>query len=281
MRWTAQPPLGRLRLRRGAQPLSERLRPRHGALPPLLRLRLRRGALRYAEHSWPVTPGAYLLQGRFRCDRPGCPTISCHPALQDWERDASDRLEQVQLWWRRQPHAVLLATGYAFDVLEVPARLGLRALCTLRLRGAAAAPGAGQLRGPVAVTPTGRWMFLVRPGDALRPELADSLDVLQHGRGSWIPAPPTVLPEGPVRWAVSPEQIRWQLPHSYAVQRLILDAREAAAPVPRLPRPRTAPAGPTPGTGVPAAPAAPPRVPIVVPAPVSVPRQVSTLRRAL
>lgn len=287
MRWTVQPLTGRLRLRLGAQPLSghphaqplsARLRLRLGARPQLSRLRLRRSALRYAEHGWPVTPGAYLLDGRFRCGRPGCPTSTCHPALEGWEHDTSDQLEQVRNWWRQRPHAVLLATGQAFDVLEVPARLGLRALCTLRMRGAAAAPGQGQLRGPVAVTPTGRWMFLVRPGDALRPELADSLDVLQHGHRSWIPAPPTVLPQGAVRWAISPQQVRWHLPHSYAVQQLLLDARETVMPAPRLPRPRTAPVGPAPAANSPA----PPRnVPVTVPTTISVPRQVSTLRRAL
>ncbi|WJK43553.1 bifunctional DNA primase/polymerase [Solwaraspora sp. WMMA2056] len=241
--------------------------------PSFGRLRLRRAALRYAAHGWPVTPGAVLCKGRFRCDRLSCPILGCHPAQETWERDASDRPDRVSAWWRTRPHPVLLATGHAFDVLDVPARLGLRVLCTLRLRGGAAMPGQGQLRGPVAVTPTGRWMFLVRPGDTLRPELDDSLDVIQHGSGSWIPAPPTLLPEGPVRWAVGPQEVGWYLPHSYAVQQLVVDARELAAPavpVPRLPRPRTAPAG---------AVTAPP--PVAAHVPVAVPRQVSTLRRAL
>ncbi|MDG4765045.1 bifunctional DNA primase/polymerase [Solwaraspora sp. WMMD406] len=241
--------------------------------PPFVRLRLRRGALHYAAHGWPVTPGAYLKDGRFCCDRPGCPTASCHPALESWERSASDRPDRVSSWWRRQPHAVLLATGYAFDVLEMPARLGLRVLCTVRLRGGAAAPGHGQLRGPVAVTPTGRWMFLVRPGDALRPELAESLDVIQHGHGSWIPAPPTLLPEGAVRWAVRPEEVRWQVPDSYAVQRIVVDARESATSPRRLPHPRSAPIESVPAVSL--------AQRVAVPATVPVPRQVSTLRRAM
>ncbi|MFY1637214.1 bifunctional DNA primase/polymerase [Solwaraspora sp. WMMB335] len=254
--------------------------------PPFVRLRLRRGALRYATHGWPVTPGAYLHQGRFRCDRPGCPTTGCHPALADWQRSATDCRVQVGTWWREHPHAVLLATGHAFDVLDVPARLGLRTLCTLRLRGGAAAPGRGRLHGPVAVTPTGRWMFLVRPSDALRPELADSLDVVRHGIGSWIPAPPTLLAEGPVRWAVSPAQVQWQLPDSYAVQQVVNEAREATTsprPRPRLPQPRTAPADATPADGAPAEPV--PVAPLAgggaFPTATGVPRQTSTLRRAL
>jgi hypothetical protein len=78
------------------------------------------------------------------------------------------------------------------------------------------------VRGPVLVTPTGRWMFLVRPGDPLRPELEHCFHVVRHGPGSWVPAPPTRLPEGPVRWAVAPEQARWQLPDSYLVQNTLV-----------------------------------------------------------
>jgi hypothetical protein len=84
--------------------------------------------------------------------------------------------------------------------------------------------GADDLRGPVAVTPTGRWMFLVRPGDPLRPELEGSLDVVRHGHGSWIPTPPTRTVEGRVQWSVSPEQVRWLLPESSAVQDMLVAA---------------------------------------------------------
>jgi hypothetical protein len=93
-------------------------------------------------------------------------------------------------------------------------------------------------------------MFLVRPGADLRPELGSCLDVLRHGRGSWIPAAPSRTPEGPVRWAVSPEQTGWHLPESAAVQAMLLDALETLG---RRPQPAVA---------------------------VSVPRQMSTARRA-
>jgi hypothetical protein len=115
---------------------------------------------------------------------------------------------------------VLLATGYAFDVLEVPAHLGA-AVASPRWIGTSEGR---QTRGPVAVAPTGRWMFLVRPGEPLRPELSSRLDVVRHGHGSWIPAPPTRLLEGPVRWQVSPEETDWRLPEPHPVQRLLVDA---------------------------------------------------------
>lgn len=209
--------------------------------PPLLdRLLLRRAALRYAAHGWAVTPGACLTGHRFACERPGCPIMACHPATASWADDASADPARVAYWWRRRPHTVLLATGGRFDVLEVPAAVGVRVLGTARLHAGVLGDQQPDVRGPVAVTPAGRWMFLVRPGAALRPELAGSLDVIRHGRGSWIPVAPTRTPDGPVRWAVAPQQVHWRLPDPVAVQAMLVDAIGAlgrpVAPVPAVPR---------------------------------------------
>src|SRR4051794_29219652 len=106
------------------------------------RLRLRRAALRYAAHGWPVTPGAWLSGHRFACGRPGCPIMTCHPALESWEDSASTDPGRVAEWWRRRPHSVLLATGWKFDALEVPAALGLRVLGAARLHGSLLGDGA-------------------------------------------------------------------------------------------------------------------------------------------
>jgi hypothetical protein len=194
------------------------------------RLRLRRFAGRYAARGWAVVPGACLIRRSFVCGRPGCPTTGCHPALEQWERAASDDPVQVANWWRHQPHGLLLITGRAFDVIEVPAYLGRRMLDVVRTRPGAAAAGPTRFHGPVAVTPAGRWMFLVRPGDPLRPELEHCLYVLRHGPGSWIPAPPTRLPEGTVRWTVAPAEIGWRLPDSYALQEILVDTLRAIGP---------------------------------------------------
>ncbi|MBQ1075922.1 bifunctional DNA primase/polymerase [Micromonospora sp. C31] len=196
--------------------------PRVVQLSPLERVRLRRVAVRYALHGWDVTPGACLARSRFVCGRAGCPTVGCHPALENWEQAASADPARVATWWRTRPHGVLLPTGRAFDVLEVPTHLGRHVLDAVRTHPA----GVG-VRGPVLVTPTGRWMFLVRPGDPLRPELDHCFHAVRHGPGSWIPAPPTRLPEGTVRWAVAPEQARWQLPDSYLVQNALIEALRA------------------------------------------------------
>ncbi|BCL13152.1 MULTISPECIES: bifunctional DNA primase/polymerase [Micromonospora] len=195
--------------------------PRVVHLSPLERVRLRRIAVRYAMHGWEVTPGACLARSRFVCGRAGCPTVGCHPALENWELAASTDPARVATWWHNRPHGVLLPTGRAFDVLEVPSYLGQHVL------DAISDHPADRSRGPVAVTPTGRWMFLVLPGDPLRPELDHCFHVVRHGVGSWIPAPPTRLPEGPVRWALAPEQARWRLPDSYLVQKVMVDALRA------------------------------------------------------
>lgn len=222
-----------------------KVRPPFTHLAPLDRVRLRRVAIRYAAHGWPVTPGACLTRHRFVCGRAGCPTTGCHPACADWEQSASTDPVRVASWWRDRPHTVLLPTGLAFDVVEVPAYLGRHVLHAARARSGPARSGAPRGTGPVAVTPNGRWMFLVRPGDPLRPELEHCLYILRHGVGSWMPAPPTRLPEGVVRWVVSPEETRWRLPDSYVVQQLLADALRtlhrapsAGAPTTRLPSPR-------------------------------------------
>jgi len=140
---------------------------------------------------------------------PLCPTVSCHPATDHWEKLAASDLSEVERWWADVPYSVLLATGYLFDVIEAPARLAVPAI----RRGTV---------GPVAVTPDGRWMFLVAPGDSLRPEFAAHLDVVLHGPGSWVPAPPTRTPLGRVRWEVHPAVTGWRLPDPYAVQATLL-----------------------------------------------------------
>jgi hypothetical protein len=204
--------------------------------PPFTRLALRRAAVRYADHHWDVVPGAWLDGSRFACERPGCPTTSCHPALERWEQAATADPGRVGSWWRRHPHTVLLATGRAVDALEVPTHLGRQVLEAARLHAGVVGPGRLQVWGPVLATPTGRWIFLVRPGDPLRPELDNSLDVVRHGDGSWLPAPPTRMAEGRVRWVVAPDEVAWRLPDSYAIQRMLVDALSVRMPVAPLPR---------------------------------------------
>jgi hypothetical protein len=186
---------------------------RSGQTPQAVhRVVLRRAAHRYASHGWDVVPGACLMGDRFQCAQPGCPTLACHPALSDWERAATTDPHHIARWWRREHHGVLLATGRAFDVLELAGTVGGQIV--------------NLVRGPVAVAPPERWMFLVRAGGSLRPELADHPAVVLHQHGSWIPAPPTRLANGRVRWEIAPHHCDWLLPDPYAVQLALVRAIE-------------------------------------------------------
>ena len=112
-------------------------------------------------------------------------------------------------WWRNTPHSVLLATGDMFDVIEVSEQVGVAAAKDVRT-------------GPVAVSPDGRWMFLVAPRTSLRPELGARLDAVLHGPGSWIPAPPTRTPLGRIRWDVRPAAVGWRIPESRTLQQALV-----------------------------------------------------------
>jgi hypothetical protein len=167
-------------------------------------MRLHHAAQTFADHGWEVTPGGYFNGKRMACDRPTCWATSCHPLLPDWETSTS-----IGEWWQEKPHSVLLPTGRGFEAIEVPALVGssVRGIC-----------------GPVMITPNGHWIFLVRGGAPLLPELAECTDIVHHGAGSWVPAPPTLLPEGSVRWHLSPRQVGWMLPESREVQTALLSA---------------------------------------------------------
>jgi hypothetical protein len=174
----------------------------------MARSTLRRAAQRYADRGWRVVPGAALEHDRYVCG-PLCPTVACHPAVDAWEDAASYESADVDGWWAHSAFSVLLATGYTFDAIEVPAHIGAVAARSATL-------------GPIVVTPSQRWMFLIEPGDQLRPELSAQLDVVLHGPGSWIPAPPTRTPAGRIRWEIHPAVTSWRLPNPYAVQKLLV-----------------------------------------------------------
>lgn len=175
------------------------------------RLRLSRAAQKYVAHGWPVIVGSRLCGDRFSCG-PGCQTVSCHPLScrpGDPVAPALRRPTDIEAKWRESPYSVLLSTGDRFDVVDVPAHIGALAVD---------AP-----LGPVAVTPVGRWMFFVRPGAPLRPELACLSDVVLHSEGSWVPAPPVRSPKGRVRWIVTPGESKWRVPNAERVQAMLVE----------------------------------------------------------
>jgi hypothetical protein len=90
---------------------------------------------------------------------------------------------------------LLLATGTALDIVEVPAAVGRRVCAQLREAGLAV---------PVAATPTGTWWFPVTPDATLPAELRDRPDVVLHTDGAAVLAPPSETPDGWVHWRVAP-----------------------------------------------------------------------------
>lgn len=90
---------------------------------------------------------------------------------------------------------LLLATGTALDVVEVPAVVGRQVCAQLRAAGLAV---------PVAATPTGSWWFPVEVGVTLPAALRDRADVVVHTDGAAVLAPPSETPDGWVHWRVAP-----------------------------------------------------------------------------
>ena len=175
---------------------------------------LRAEALGFADHGWAVVPGTFP-QGDGWTGRSGAPQTGPTPLLDDWGVRASTDQAQITEWWTGLPYSILLPTGLTLDVVEVPATVGRRAAAVLRELGVPV---------PMAATPTGEWLFPVRPGEPLRPDLAGRAGIVLHGRGSWFVAPPSTFPQGSVHWRVSPSACSWVLPDPYLVQDALAEA---------------------------------------------------------
>jgi Bifunctional DNA primase/polymerase, N-terminal len=188
------------------------------------RAELKASALGMAGHGWPLLPGTYWQSDRWTgvADAPRTGPAAVPPG---GVAEATDDPAAIDAWWTERPYSVLLATGSVVDVLEVSALVGRRVCAMLREVGMVV---------PVAATPVGRWWFVVRAGEALRPELASRPDLMLHGRGAWVAAPPSQGPQGVVHWRVSPTACDWHLPESYDLQAVVLDALgpRGAVPVP-------------------------------------------------
>ncbi len=132
-------------------------------------------AVEFAELGWPVCAGAIaprtdsarhrvpamVARGQPRssgsgracsCDRIGCPAPGAHPVSAAWQIEASSDPAEVSRWWRDRPDAsIILVTGRVFDVLDVPARVGLLALERMGRSPA--------VTGPVALSADNRALF--------------------------------------------------------------------------------------------------------------------------
>ncbi|MFI6288837.1 bifunctional DNA primase/polymerase [Streptomyces sp. NPDC051018] len=155
---------------------------------------------------WSVVPGARAAGGACSCGAADCTAPGAHPLPFASGIPAGATLDEVTAAWSQVPGAaLLLPVGVAFDILDVAAPAGRRALVRLERMGLPP--------GPVSATPDGRCQFFVAPGAAAElPELlyrmgwddAD-LDLRCLGPGDHITAPPSDHAGlGPVSWLRPP-----------------------------------------------------------------------------
>ncbi|MGN9795138.1 bifunctional DNA primase/polymerase [Streptomyces sp. OZ13] len=155
---------------------------------------------------WAVVPGARAAAGKCSCGGAQCEAPGAHPLDFALEVPAGATLDEAGKAWADVPGAsLLLPVGRSFDILDVAAPAGRRALVRMERMGLPL--------GPVTVTPDGRCQFFVAPGAAAElPRLlyrmgwddAD-LDLRCLGPGDHITAPPSDHGGlGPVRWLRPP-----------------------------------------------------------------------------
>ena len=161
-----------------------------------------RHRLQRAAHSTPIIAGR-------SCPAPGC-AATASPATSSAARpsratrpcptgSATASLDPARIagWWQRTNYGVLLATGHSFDVLEVAGPIGWR------LAREARGPGRGGAPRTVDVPRARRRARSCR-------RWPSTPSVVLHRAGSWIPAPPTPLPTGTVRWLTRPAACDWE-----------------------------------------------------------------------
>jgi hypothetical protein len=113
------------------------------------------------------------------------------------------------------PTTLLLVTGTALDVFEVPAAVGRQVCAHLRDTGSVV---------PIAATPTGSWWFPVAPGAMLPAELRDVEGVVLHTAGAAVLAPPSEVPDGWVHWRVAPALTGYRVPEADTILYAAADA---------------------------------------------------------
>jgi Bifunctional DNA primase/polymerase, N-terminal len=179
---------------------------------------LRDAALGYASRGIPVLPlhhplphpsGPQTVTGdrlpaveraSCSCRDPGCGQVAKHPLgslVPHGVKDATCNRARILAWWTRHPQANIgLATGHAFDVLDIDGPSGARAIQEL------AATHGLQSFGPLVRTGGGGWHFYLAPTGLgnVQPQALEHVD--WRGRGGYVVAPPSRHASGhPYQWA--------------------------------------------------------------------------------
>jgi hypothetical protein len=224
---------------------------------------LRDAALGYASRGIPVLPLHYPLPHHrgiqpvtddrqqahptvgtgCSCRDPSCGQIGKHPLgslVPHGVKDATTNRARVLAWWTQQPHANIgLATGHAFDVLDIDGPTGAQAI------RAFAGHHDLESSGPLVRTGGGGWHFYLAPtglGNA-RPRDLEQVD--WRGRGGYVVAPPSHHHSGhPYTW-VAGRDLDTPLAEAPAPLLERLQHRQADRPAPIV----SVPVGDRPGPG--------------------------------
>jgi Bifunctional DNA primase/polymerase, N-terminal len=222
------------------------------------RWQLRDAAVGYASRGIPVLPLHYPLPHRgglqpitgdqqpvvgsgCSCRDLGCSQVGKHPLgalVPHGLNDATTNRARVLAWWTRYPQANIgLATGHAFDVLDVDGPAGAQAI-----REVAATHGLAS-SGPLVRTGGGGWHYYLAPTGLGNTSPAGLEHVDWRGRGGYVVAPPSCHTSGhPYQW-VSGRGLAIPLAEVPAPLRARLERRppqRSYSPV-ELPAPGTAP----------------------------------------
>ncbi len=185
-------------------------------------------ALAYAERGWPVLPLHSWTGSRCSCGRDDCTSPAKHPRTAHGLKDATGAPAIIRGWWRRWRMANIgLATGFAFDVLDMDGLAGAASLVSLLAEH-------GQLPVlPTVLTPRdgGMHLYLLPTGlGNSAGKLAPGLDY--RGVGGYVVAPPSVHANGGTyAWlTASPAEVSTPAP-AWLVARLSPPAALTMPPV--------------------------------------------------
>jgi hypothetical protein len=173
--------------------------------------------MRYAAAGWPVAPAAWWTGARYRCPVTPCTVTGHHLAechRREFDPSASavpagtDDPARARDWWTAGSCGIGVLTGVSADAVEVDGDVGRAMAQALRRAGCPA---------PTAALPDGRLLIFTAARTAAAPLLRrawgrDRSEPIWHGQGSYVPAPPTPLAGGRIRWLRAPWVDSWRLP---------------------------------------------------------------------
>lgn len=144
-------------------------------------LRLLDAAIAYAEFGWPVFP----LKPRGK-----------QPATRHGFKDATTNPRHIKSWWDTNPnHNIGLATGHAFDVIDIDPPQGTYSYLELLNDGLNDLPDA---HGMVATASGGIHLYVKPTGKGNAAGVRPGIDY--RGLGGYVVAPPSTLGERGWSW---------------------------------------------------------------------------------